>query len=104
MHLLRSLALLCLPFLLLGCAHRAQTTSPDARCQQLIAQVEQAQNTGSGNLDKRVTLQIRNLITGAKIDFQQRQFIQCLDKSSRALKLLDNNAHTTPENAKPNKP
>ena len=76
---------------LAGCAHR-KPESMQAQCPRLITQAQELYSKQARSRDRVVADQAANLITGAKIDREHHEFIQCIDKSSRAIKLLDPNA------------
>lgn len=86
------LATTLLSLCMAGCIHRTKQEPMDAQCPRLIQQAQDLYSKHAKTRDKVVTDQAANLITGAKIDREHREFIQCIDKSSRAIKLLDPNA------------
>jgi hypothetical protein len=86
------LAFALLLLLMGGCAQRNKQDAVDAQCPKLIAQAQDLYGKLAKSRDKRATDQAANLITGAKIALEHREYIQCIDKSSRAIKLLDPNA------------
>jgi hypothetical protein len=81
-----------LVLLISGCVHRTKQESMDMQCPRLITQAQALYSKQAKNRDKLIADQAANLITGAKIDREHREFIQCMDKASRAIKLLDPNA------------
>jgi hypothetical protein len=59
------------------------------QCTRLLRQAQDLYQQQAHKRDKRIADQVANLITGAKIAQEHREFMQCLDKSGRAVKLLD---------------
>lgn len=81
-----------LPLCLAGCLRQPKTESMDVQCPRLIKQAQDVYTNKARNQDKTIADQAANLITGAKIDQEHQEFIQCMDKASRAIKLIDPNA------------
>jgi len=65
------------------------------QCTRLLKQAQGLYRQQASKRDKRIDDQAANLITGAKIAQEHREFMQCLDKSGRAVKLLDPDSHLT---------
>ena len=82
---------------LTGCAHRSKQVSVDVQCSRLIAQAQALYAQKATSRKQRVADAADNLITGAKIAMEHREFIPCLDKASRAITLLDPDASTSAE-------
>lgn len=81
-----------LVLLIAGCVHRTKQETMDTQCPRLITQAQALYSKQAKTRDKVIADQAANLITGAKIDQEHREYIQCMDKASRAIKLLDPNA------------
>lgn len=80
----------------LGCARKKEATVEQS-CTQQTAQAEQLQQGKTASLDKKLNETIRNLIIAAKIHAQHAQYILCIDKTQRALSLLENTASVKTE-------
>lgn len=92
---MRYLILLTLVFpiwSLSGCAHRTKRATIDLQCTRLLNQALQLQHKQANKARDYIAVQAANLITGAKIAREHRAYMQCLDKSGRAVKLLDPDA------------
>lgn len=83
------IALLFLVLPLNGCLHRTKQEPVDVQCARLLTQAEGLLQQQADKHDKRVRDQSANLITSAKIAREHHEYLQCLDKSARAVKLLD---------------
>ncbi|MBI1422020.1 MAG: hypothetical protein GC149_01055 [Gammaproteobacteria bacterium] len=92
------LAFVTLNIALTGCAHRTKQVTVDAQCNRLITQAQELYQQKAQTLNQRIADAADNLITGAKIAMEHREFIPCLDKASRAIKLLDPDATVSVKN------
>lgn len=81
------ICLLIFQFGVAGCARNKQADA-DQSCQQQISRAEQLQQQNAGTLDKGLNETITNLIVAAKIHAQHAQEMLCIEKSQRALTLL----------------
>jgi hypothetical protein len=77
---------------LAGCLRKTNTEPMSVQCPRLIKQAQDLYDSKAKSSDKAVANQAANLITGAKIDQEHQEFIQCMDKASRAIKLIDPSA------------
>ena len=77
---------------LAGCAHKPKYESMNVQCPRLIRQAQDLYSKNAKSRDKVIANQVANLITAAKIDQEHQEFTQCMDKSSRAIKLMDPDA------------
>lgn len=92
MRYLTLLATALLTLCTTGCMHRPNTEPTDVQCPRLIKQAQNLYASKAKSLDKVIADQAANLITASKIDQEHQEFIQCMDKSSRAIKLIDPSA------------
>ena len=81
------ICLLIFQFCVVGCARNRQADA-DQSCEQLISRAEQLQQQHAGTLDKDLNGTITNLIVAAKIHAQHAQEMLCIEKTQRALTLL----------------
>lgn len=86
------ITLLMLSLFMTGCAKKGKQESIDSQCQRLIEKARELHAQEAKSRDKVLAEQVANLITAAKIDQEHKDFAQCIDKSTRAIKLLDNDA------------
>ena len=86
------ITLILLSLLITGCAHRPKLSASEAQCVRLTTQAQDLYQRQAKSPDKRTAEQVTNLITAARIDREQGDFIQCIDKATRAIKLLVLNA------------
>jgi len=75
-----------------GCVHRTKMSAIKAQCVRLTTQAQNLYSQQAKNRDRRIADEAENLITGAKISREHQEYMQCLDKSGRAIKFLDPNA------------
>lgn len=81
-----------------GCLNRNKQETTDQQCLRLVKKAEELQTQLAKTREKIVADQVANLITAAKIDQEHKNFPQCVDKSTRAIKLLDENAQLSLDN------
>ena len=77
----------------LGCAGRKAATV-EQTCKQQTTQAEQQQREKISILDKKLNETITNLIIAAKVHKQHSQYVLCIDKTGRALSLLESTTKT----------
>jgi hypothetical protein len=87
------ICLLIFQIAITGCARNKQAEA-DQSCQQQISRVEQLQQQHADALDKGLNETINNLIVAAKIHAQHAQEILCIEKTQRALTLLEDSSTT----------
>lgn len=86
----KNILLICLfifQFSGMGCARNKQADGNQS-CQQQISRAEQLQQQHADTLDKGLNEAITNLIVAAKIHAQHTQEMLCIEKTQRALTLL----------------
>jgi hypothetical protein len=81
-----------LPACLVGCLRASKPAATDVQCPQLITQAQSLYASKAKSLDSVIAEQAANLITAAKIDQEHQEFITCMDKASRAIKIIDPDA------------
>lgn len=92
MRFLTLIAITMLSLLMAGCVHRTKMQPMEEQCVHLMKQAQELYRLQAKTRDRRIADEAANLITGAQIAREHQEFMQCLDKSGRAIKLLDQNA------------
>jgi len=90
-HLILSVMALLL-VLLTGCANRHKMPNLENLCLRQLSQAQNLFRQPAKDRDNRITDLANNLIIGAKMAREQHEYSQCIDKSSRATKLLNPDA------------
>jgi hypothetical protein len=83
------IATMFLSLCMVACMRQTKNEPMDVQCPRLIKQAEEVYANQAKSRDKAIADQAANLITAAKIDREHQEYIQCMDKSSRAIKLID---------------
>lgn len=92
------ICLLIFPFIVIGCAGNNHA-DPEQTCKEQISRAEKQLQAQTGKLDKALSDMISNLIIAAKIHAQHAEQVMCVEKSARALTLLqDETAVKDPQN------
>jgi hypothetical protein len=79
--------LLIFPFVVIGCAGNKHVDA-EQTCKEQISRAERQLQAQTGKLDKALSDMINNLIIAAKIHAQHAEQVMCVEKTARALTLL----------------
>ena len=83
------ICLFIFPFMVIGCTANMHA-DPEQTCKEQISRAEKQLQAQTGKLDKALNDMISNLIIAAKIHAQHAEQVMCIEKSARALTLLQN--------------
>ena len=97
--LYRVLIVTCACLLLSACLRASKPQTMDTRCTQALDTARQLYRNKAKTTEVPARALAEQLISAARIARQQQKYVNCLDKSSRAINLLDTSATTNGESA-----